>query len=94
MAIYAFDALVRRAGSLQKTPDAEAAGLLHINSTQAEKNGVREGYTVTVQQGGASAVTDVCIDERVADGCVRIQAGTAASAKLGAAIGPVSLERV
>jgi NADH-quinone oxidoreductase subunit G len=94
VAIYAVDALVRRAGSLQKTPDAEAAGLLHINSTQAEKNGVREGYTVTVQQGGASAVTDVCIDERVADGCVRIQAGTAASAKLGAAIGPVSLERV
>jgi hypothetical protein len=37
---------------------------------------------------------DVCIDERVADGCVWIQAGTAASGKLGAAVGPLRLERV
>jgi NADH-quinone oxidoreductase subunit G len=94
VAIYAADALVRRATSLQQTPDAEAAGLVHINSAQAEKSGVRDGYTVTVQQGGASVVMDVCIDERVADGCVWIQAGTAASGKLGAAIGPLRLERV
>jgi NADH-quinone oxidoreductase subunit G len=94
VAILAVDALVRRAESLQKTPDAEAAAVVHINSGQAEKTGVRDGYTVTVQQNGAGVVMDVCVDDRVADGCVWIQAGTAASAKLGAAIGPVSLERV
>ncbi len=94
VAIYAVDALVRRAGSLQKTPDAGAAGLVHINSVQAERSGVRDGYTVTVQQGGAGVVMDVCIDERVADGSVWVQAGTAASGKLGAACGPVTLGRV
>ncbi len=94
VAIYAVDALVRRAGSLQKTPDAGAAGLVHINSVQAERSGVRDGYTVTVQQGGAGVVMDVCIDERVADGSVWVQAGTAASGKLGAAFGPVTLGRV
>jgi NADH-quinone oxidoreductase subunit G len=94
VAIHAVDALVRRAESLQKTPDAEAAGVVHINPAQAEQSGVRDGYTVTVQQGGASAVMEVCIDARVADGCLWIQAGTSASGKLGAAFGPVTLERV
>jgi NADH-quinone oxidoreductase subunit G len=94
VAINAVDALVRRAESLQQTPDAEAAGVVHINPEQAEQSGVRDGYTVTVRQGGASAVMDVCIDARVADGCVWIQAGTVASGKLGAAFAPVTLERV
>ena len=76
------------------TPDAGAASLVHLNSRLAERSGVRDGDTVTVSQGSASAVMDVCIDERVADGCLWIQAGTVASASLGAAFGPVAIERV
>jgi NADH-quinone oxidoreductase subunit G len=94
VAINSADALVRRAAALQMTPDAGAAALVHLNSRQAELSGVRDGYTVTVTQGNASKVMDVCIDERVADGCVWIQAGTVAAASLGAAFGPVNIERV
>ncbi len=94
VALYATDALVRRAASLQQTPDAVAAGLVRIHPAQAERTGVRDGYTVTVKQGSASTVMDVSLDERVAEGCVWIQAGTPAAAQLGAAFGPVILERV
>ncbi len=94
VAMYATDALVRRAAALQKTPDALAAGLVHIHPAQAERTGVRDGYTVTVAQQGASMVMDVCLDERVAEGCAWIQSGTPAAAQLGAAFGPVTLERV
>jgi len=94
VAIYSTDALVRRAASLQMTPDAGAAALVHLNSRQAEQCGVRDGYTVKVTQGTAGKVMDVCIDERVADGCAWIQSGTVAGAGLGAAFGPVTIERV
>jgi len=94
VAINATDALVRRAPALQATPDATAAGLLRLNASQAEKSGVRDGYTVTVKQDDASATMDVEINERVPDGCVWIQAGTTAAASLGASFGPVTIERV
>jgi len=93
-AMYSVDALVRRAGSLQDTPDAASAGLLRINAQQAEKTGVRDEYTVTVSQGENSVTMNVAIDESVPDNCVRVQAGTGASAALGAAFGPIKIERV
>jgi len=92
VAIHSTDALVRRAAALQMTPDAGAAERVHLNSRQAALSGVHDGSTVTVRQGGAGSVMDVCIDERVADGCLWIQSGTTASAALGAAFGPVTLE--
>ncbi|MDB4409358.1 NADH-quinone oxidoreductase subunit NuoG [Gammaproteobacteria bacterium] len=94
VAINAVDALVRRAPALQATPDATVSALLRLNAVQADKSGVRDGYTVTVTQGDASAVMDVEISERVPDGCLWIQSGTQAAATLGAAFGPVSIERV
>ena len=47
-----------------------------------------------MSQGDASTEMDVCIDDRVAEGCVWIQSGTQASAMLGPAYGPVTVERV
>jgi NADH-quinone oxidoreductase subunit G len=93
VAINSADPLVRRAAALQMTPDAGAAALAQLNPRQAERSGVNDGDTVTVRQGEASTVMDVCIEERVADGCIRIQAGTEAAARLGAASGTVTLER-
>jgi NADH-quinone oxidoreductase subunit G len=61
---------------------------------QAEKSGVRDGYTVHIKQGDASATMDVEINDRVADGCVWVQTGTTAAASLGAGFGPITLERV
>ncbi|MCK5480880.1 MAG: NADH-quinone oxidoreductase subunit G [Gammaproteobacteria bacterium] len=94
VAMYSVDALVRRAGSLQQTPDAAVAGLARINSKQAEKTGVRDEYTVIVTQGDSSVTMDIQIDERVPDNCVRVQAGTSASAALGASFGPIKIQRV
>jgi len=94
VAINAVDALVRRAPALQATPDAVVSELVRLNAGQAEKSGVRDGYTVTVTQGDASATMDVGISQRVPDGCLWIQSGTQAAATLGAAFGPVSIERV
>jgi len=94
VAILSTDPLVRRATALQASPDAGVAGLLRINPSQAESSGVRDGYRVRVSQGDAGVEMNVRIDARVADGCVWVQAGTDASASLGAAFGPVTVERV
>ena len=94
VAILSVDALVRRAAALQATPDAEAAAHCRINAAQAESSGVQEGDTVTVKQGDASTNMTVEISERVPDGCAWLQAGTDQSAALGAAFGPVIIERV
>ena len=94
VAINAVDALVRRAPALQATPDTGVAERVRMNATQAEKSGVRDGYTVTVKQGDASATMDVEISERVPDGCLWIQSGTQAATSLGAAFGPIDIERV
>ena len=91
VALLAVDSLVRRAESLQATPDAEAAARLRINAAQAGQSGVQDGSTVSVKQGDASTTMTVEISERVADGCVWLQAGTDASAALGASFGEVSL---
>jgi NADH-quinone oxidoreductase subunit G len=93
-ALYSVDALVRRAGSLQDTPDALAAGLVRMNSQQAGKTDVRDEYRVTVTQGENSVTMDVAIDESVPDNCARVQAGTGASAALGASFGPIKIQRV
>jgi len=91
VAILATDPLVRRAASLQVTPDAQAAARCRINALQAEASGVQDGDTVTVKQGNASTPMTVEISDRVPDGCVWLQAGTDQSAALGASFGEVSL---
>jgi len=93
VAILSVDSLVRRAAALQATPDAEAAARCRISAAQANTSGVQEGDTVTVKQGDASTTMTVEISARVPDGCVWVQAGTDQSAALGAAFGPVTIER-
>jgi NADH-quinone oxidoreductase subunit G len=93
VAIHAVDPLVRRAAALQRTPDAITAGKARVNPVQAEASGVSGAERVKVSQGEASAVLELLIDARVPDGCVYIQSGTTPAATLGAAFGPVSIER-
>jgi NADH-quinone oxidoreductase subunit G len=93
VAIHAMDPLVRRAGALQRTPDAVAATRVRMSAAQAQASGVGDAQQVKVSQGEASAVLELQIDAGIPDGCVRIQSGTAAAASLGAAFGPVSVER-
>jgi NADH-quinone oxidoreductase subunit G len=94
VAIHAIDPLVRRAGALQRTPDSIAAGKVRMNAAQAKALGISGAEQVKVSQGDdASAVLELQLDATVPDGCVRIQSGTPAAATLGAAFGPISVER-
>ena len=92
-AIHGSDALLRRAGSLQATPDATAASHARMNAATAQAAAVEEGASITLKQGEASASVTVEISERVPDNCVWLQSGTPASASLGAAFGSISIER-
>jgi len=93
VAIHGSDALVRRAASLQVTPDAEVAAKARLNTATAQTAHVEDGTEVTLKQGDASTRVTVEISERVPDNCVWLQTGTAASVSLGAAFGSISLER-
>ena len=91
--IYATDAIVRRAPSLQATADASApmvgvpTGLWHALRLQP-------GGHVMVSQGQAVAVLPAREEPTLADDCLRIPAGHAATAALGAMFGAVSIENV
>ncbi len=91
--IHGSDALVRRAGSLQETPDAVAASHARMNTATAQAAGVEDGASITVRQGEASSSVTVEISERVPDNCVWLQSGTPATASLGAAFGSITLQR-
>jgi len=91
--IYASDALVRRAASLQATADARAP-VVGLPSGLWQQLGLRAGATVRVSQGTASTVLPAREDLSLAPTAVRIAAGHAATASLGAMFGPVSVEAV
>ena len=90
--IYAADALVRRAQSLQQTRDAQAP-VLHMNRALFEKLGLRNGDHVRVRQGSGEAVLATVIDEHLPADCVRLATGPG-TAQLGDLFGDVRLERV
>jgi NADH-quinone oxidoreductase subunit G len=91
--IYAADALVRRAESLQQTSDAKAptAGMAAATAAQL---GLGAGDKVKLKQGSGVAVLPVQIDENVPAACVRVVAASAATAALGDLFGTISVERV
>ncbi len=91
--IYASDALVRRAPSLQKTTDGRVP-TARIHPATLGRLGIGDGGEVRVRQGGGEAVLKVVIDAGVPDGSVRIAAGHPATSGLGPMFGPVTLEAV
>ncbi|MGY0194042.1 NADH-quinone oxidoreductase subunit NuoG [Leptothrix sp. BB-4] len=90
--IYATDSVVRRAPSLQKTADASVAPVALPAAVWASL-GLGDGVAqVRVTQGSASATLAAVRDERLAADTVRVSTGLAATASLGAAFGPVTVE--
>jgi NADH-quinone oxidoreductase subunit G len=92
--IYAADALVRRAPSLQKTADAKNAKRIYVASDVAAKHNIVDGADVRVTQGGASIILPAKIDTRLAQGCVRVAAAIPETAALGPMFGTVTLEKI
>ena len=89
--IYAADALVRRAASLQLTADAKAP-MVGLPSALWQQLGLQSGDKVRVSQGAAAAVLPARLDATLAAGTVRVSAGHASTASLGAAFGAISVE--
>ena len=89
--MYAGDAVVRRAASLQKTVDAQSL-CVRLNSAEAERLGVSSASTVTVKQGDCSAVLELVIDESIPDASAWIPMAVEGNDLLGAAFAAVSIE--
>jgi len=90
--LYGGDALVRRAVALQSTTAARAPAV-RANAATLARFGVSAGATVRVRQGDASALLACSLEAGLPDGVVRVAAGHAGTAALGAQFGAVTLER-
>jgi len=89
--IYASDAIVRRAGALQKTRDA-APPRAWMNAALLARLGVKAGQQVRIRQGEAEATLNAACDERLPDECVRVAAAHALTAGLGPMSGELKVE--
>ncbi|HYM47929.1 MAG TPA: molybdopterin-dependent oxidoreductase, partial [Burkholderiaceae bacterium] len=90
--VYFSDAIVRRSAPLQATVDARPPKV-RANARTLESFGVATGDTARVQQGDASALLEVALDEAVADGAVHVSAAHESTATLGPMFGPITLVR-
>ncbi|KPK35595.1 MAG: NADH dehydrogenase [Betaproteobacteria bacterium SG8_40] len=90
---YHADGIVRRAGSLQQTRDADV-GHAWMNARLIERLALSAGDRVRVSQDGGEAILTVARDDRLPDGCVRVAAANAATSQLGSPFGTVSVERL
>ena len=89
--MYATDAIVRRASSLQKTVDAQTM-CVRLNSSEANRLGVSEASTVTVKQGENSATLTLVIDDTIPDASAWIPLAVEGNDVLGSAFEEVSVE--
>lgn len=90
--IYATDAVVRRATSLQKTRDAASPRAL-MHSEELKRLGLQSGEMVKLTQEHGSARLSVTADDSLPQGVVRVASGHAATAELGAMFGSIMVER-
>jgi len=91
--IYATDAIVRRADSLQQTMDAQTQ-MVSINQREARRLGLDENASVQVTQNNNSISLPLMIDKRVPDGCVWIPSAVEGNALLGAPFGEIELAAI
>ncbi len=91
--IYATDSLVRRASSLQLTVDARAP-FASLPPRLWSQLGLSAGDKVRVAQGAAQAVLPARVDATLAANVLRVPAGHADTAALGAMFGAISVEKV
>jgi NADH-quinone oxidoreductase subunit G len=89
--IYFADPIVRHAISLQQTHDARPPEAF-MNSASLNELGLTAGQQVRVRQGTGDAVVSLACDDRLADGCVRLAAAHASTARLGGMFDALTLE--
>jgi len=91
--IYFADPLVRRSPPLQKTRDARPPRAW-MNAALLQKLGLAPGQPARFRQGEGEAKLEVALDDSLPEGCVRIAAGHASTAALGAMFGSLGAEKV
>jgi NADH-quinone oxidoreductase subunit G len=89
--IYCTDALVRRSAALQATRDAQAPRV-GLPTPLWRQLGLQTGAHVRVSQGDFMAVLPACEDASLAATAVRLAAGHASTASLGAMFGAIGIE--
>jgi NADH-quinone oxidoreductase subunit G len=89
--MYAGDAVLRRATSLQQTIDAQQL-CVRLNSAEADRLGVASAATVTVTQGDSSATLNLIIDESIPDASAWIPSAVEGNDALGSAFGVVAID--
>jgi NADH-quinone oxidoreductase subunit G len=89
--IYASDAIVRRASSLQQTSDA-APPLAWMNAALLARLGLKQGQAVKVTQGAGEAMLNAACDDRLPRDCVRIAGAHVSTSKLGPMSGELRVE--
>ena len=91
--IYAVDAIVRRAGALQKTPDGDVTALC-INSVDAARLGLATGDRAMVSEKSASAQLPVIVADAVAEGAALLSMAIEDTLPLGAPSGMLTVSKV
>ncbi|MBA2412136.1 MAG: NADH-quinone oxidoreductase subunit G [Burkholderiaceae bacterium] len=90
--IHFSDSIVRRSPPLQATRDATPPKA-RANARTLQTFNVTDGDKARVRQGDATALLEVALDEKVADGVVHVSAAHESTAALGPMFGPITLER-
>src|SRR5512135_3622100 len=90
--IYMTDAVVRRSAPLQATADA-ATPQAWLHSDELKKLGVQAGAMIRISQGQGSVQLVAAADDKLPKSVVRVAAGHAATATLGAMFGTITVER-
>ena len=92
--IYAADALVRRAPSLQKSADAKNAKFAHFASDVFAQLGLVDGSDVSISQGEGSATLVAKLDANLAAGCIRVATAIASNTRLDGAFGALTAQKI
>ena len=90
--IYFSDAIARRSESLQQTVDAQAPKV-KLSASLAQTLGVSAGSLVRVTQGTGSVTLPCAIETGLPTNVVRLAAGHASTAALGAMFGSIKVEK-
>jgi NADH-quinone oxidoreductase subunit G len=90
--IYFADPLVRRSPPLQKTKEAQPPRAW-MNSRVMRELGVAARQFVLVKQGEGEAKLMAALDDKLPDNCVRVAAGHASTATLGAMFGTLQVQK-
>ncbi len=92
--IYASDALVRNATSLQLSTDGREASIVGLPAGLWQQLGLQPGDQVRVVQDGGAAQLPARLEASLPEGVARVPSGLPQTATLGAAFGTLSISKV